>query len=207
MSSQLEYHRLLNRMKLLEKQKEQKSRLINEKTTPAVLKIIPPQAEANFTSLTVIVQNENRIIQTKKASETDSGLAISTTSDTSKILNVNKLPTSKTPATTTNTSLAKRVLVKNAIESLVSSKVPIDEIQNDAECGKVPAAAKPVITAATQASVEDQQPSNSASENKADTETKSAPLSLEAFAKKSPKIKASVLANYVKKYRSHGLVY
>lgn len=52
MSSQLEYHRLLNRMKLLEKQKEQKSRVKNQ-TTVATLQ---PKSESKLPNSTVVLQ-------------------------------------------------------------------------------------------------------------------------------------------------------
>lgn len=205
MSSQLEYHRLLNRMKLLEKQKEQKSRQSNDTSTPSVLKTTTAKTKANFSSIKVIVQNENRFIQTEKTSDSDNG-GTETTSDTSKISTaINKVPATKTLTPTSNTSLAKRVLVKNAIDSLISTKVADDETKVDVKVEKEPAA-KPAIAASVQTSVTNEQPSNSASENNGNAETKPAPLSLEMFAKKPAKVKASVLANYVNKYRSHGYV-
>lgn len=205
MSSQLEYHRLLNRMKLLEKQKEQKSRQSNDTSTLSVLKTATAKTKANFSSIKVIVQNENRFIQTEKTSDSDNG-GMETSSDTSKISTViNKVPTTKTLTPTSNTSLAKRVLVKNAIDSLISTKVADDETKVDVKVEKEPAA-KPAIAASVQTSVTNEQPSNSASENNGNAETKPAPLSLEMFAKKPAKVKASVLANYVNKYRSHGYV-
>lgn len=205
MSSQLEYHRLLNRMKLLEKQKEQKSRQSNDTSTPSVLKTATAKTKANFSSIKVIVQNENRFIQTEKTSDSDNG-GMETASDTSKISTViNKVPTTKTLTPTSNTSLAKRVLVKNAIDSLISTKVADDETKVDVKVEKEPTA-KPAIAASVQTSVTNEQPSNSASENNGNAETKPAPLSLEMFAKKPAKVKASVLANYVNKYRSHGYV-
>lgn len=193
-------------MKLLEKQKEQKSRQSNDTSTPSVLKTITPKTKANFSSLKVTVQNENRFIQTEKTSDSDNG-GMETASDTSKISTaINKVPTTKTlTPTSTNTSLAKRVLVKNAIDSLISTKVADDETKVDVKVEKEPAA-KPAIAASVQTSVTNEQPSNSASENNGTAETKPAPLSLEMFAKKPAKVKASVLANYVNKYRSHGYV-
>lgn len=192
-------------MKLLEKQKEQKSRQSNDTSTPSVLKTATAKTKANFSSIKVIVQNENRFIQTEKTSDSDNG-GMETASDTSKISTViNKVPTTKTLTPTSNTSLAKRVLVKNAIDSLISTKVADDETKVDVKVEKEPAA-KPAIAASVQTSVTNEQPSNSASENNGNAETKPAPLSLEMFAKKPAKVKASVLANYVNKYRSHGYV-
>lgn len=192
-------------MKLLEKQKEQKSRQSNDTSTPSVLKTATAKTKANFSSIKVIVQNENRFIQTEKTSDSDNG-GMETASDTSKISTViNKVPTTKTLTPTSNTSLAKRVLVKNAIDSLISTKVADDETKVDVKVEKEPTA-KPAIAASVQTSVTNEQPSNSASENNGNSETKPAPLSLEMFAKKPAKVKASVLANYVNKYRSHGYV-
>lgn len=187
-SSQLEYHRLLNRMKLLEKQKEQKSRLKNQQHQPST-DIVPAAVEGN---LTVIVQNENRIIQTNKALSMDD--SCKNTLDVTKIVNDSTHQSSnKSPLTASNTSLVKRVLVKNAI---VSSNTP-----------KVTNESKPAITSATSTLTikpGQNEPASTivaASGGKESTpKAKPTAMSLAMFAKKTPKIRASLLANYVKRY-------
>lgn len=213
MSSQLEYHRLLKRMKQLEKQKEQKSRLKQQQQTGStVAKIVPIKTDANFSTLTVVVQNENRFIQTKGSdAESDKNA-----NDTIKISNGNKMnqcQTNKPILPTPNKSLAKRVLVKNAMDSLVSSKASNELTQ--ASDPKIPAAKDATATAAAAASapahvlpsVHGEQSSSSASEDKSTTDTKSTTMTLATLAKTEPKVQASVFATYVKRYRNHGFVF
>lgn len=199
MSSQLEYHRLLNRMKMLEKQKEQKSRQGKPEETPSTaLKPQPPKAESNFSNLTVVVQNENRIIQTTKSADTDVEMK---STEPIKTTTINKVPINKTPLSMLNTSLAKRVLVKNAIDILNTPKPSSDSSAKSAVV-KTPISAP---SASVLPSVQSKQtPANAVSEPTADS--KSTSMSLAAFAKKTPKVRASVLANYVKRYRNHGCV-
>lgn len=206
MSSQLEYHRLLNRMKQLEKQKEQKSRLKQQQQTgTTVTKIVPIKSDANFPSLTVVVQNENRFIQTK-GSDVVGDKKIG---DSIKIANGNKTnpsQTSKTVLPASNTSLAKRVLMKNAMDSLVSSKVTSELTQASDRKGSAATDAA-TVPPHVLPSVQGEQPSSSASEENPTTDTKSTTtMTLATLVKKTPKVKATVLANYVKRYRNHGFV-
>lgn len=211
MSSQLEYDRLLKRMKMLEKQKgEKKTRLSKQEQT--ISKATTLQSDANFPNLTVVVKNENRIIQpTGKKLD---GLSEKTTTESSqsaKTLNVNKLPTNKTPLSTLNTSLAKRVLVKNAMDSLSVPKSMSELTQPSESIAKV-ATVKTSITVQSAPVQANEQTINSAVTNQVAINTSSADskptsMSLAAFAKKTPKVRASVLANYVKRFRSHGFVF
>ncbi|XP_055313430.1 uncharacterized protein LOC129574883 [Sitodiplosis mosellana] len=187
MSSQLEYHRLLNRMKLLEKQKEQKSRVKNQATVAA--KPLPAKPETNFPNLTVVVQNENRFIQTNKSTEVEVDKNVT---EVIKAPLVTKVPSNKIVGTnTSNTSLAKKVLVKNAMAQATDAV-------------KV-AAVKAAV--ATPVQVSSEQPLNSVADSNAITESKPASMTLAMFAKKTPKIKASLLANYIKRYKNHGEQY
>lgn len=183
-------------MKLLEKQKEQKSRLATKASKNG----------SNFPSLTVIVQNENRFIQPNNPNDTDCD---KNASEPIKPLVV-KVATTKPLTPITNTSLAKKVLVKNAIDTLVSTRVNIELKQDASSSTQIPAV-KPAVTVPIQVlspvqSVE--QPSSSANETKPSISTISKPtsMSLADFAKATPKIRASMLANYVKRYKTHGFV-
>lgn len=184
MSSQLEYHRLLNRMKLLEKQKEQKSRIKNQMTVAT----LQPKSESKFPNLTVVLQNENRSIQTNKASEIENDNKVT---ELPKTPFVTKVPANKiVGATTTNTSLAKKVLVKNAMAKTTDSvKVAV---------------AKPTVAPPVQ--VASERPLKIAAVSSVTTESKPTSMTLAMFAKKTPKVKASLLANYIKRYNSHGFV-
>lgn len=177
MSSQLEYHRLLNRMKLLEKQKEQKSRIKSETASLT----LQPKSESKCPNIPVAVS-----IQNNKAPEIEYDNKVM---ESPKPPLITKVPSNKiVGATTTNTSLAKKVLVKNAmIKTKDSVKV---------------AAAKPPVAA----------PEQVASERKFKTASDSivtsklTSMTLATFAKNTPKVKVSVLANYIKRYNSQGFV-
>lgn len=176
-SSQLEYHRLLNRMKLLEKQKEQKSRLKNEQSSLG--QAVPATIENDFENITVVIQNENRTIQTNKPMPTD---------DTEKNPS-NLLKSIKTPLTASNTSLAKKVLVKNAIDSLTAPSAP--------NTVKLPSAA---------AQSKKNEPAKASDGKESVAKSKPTAMSLAMFEKKAPKERAIVLANYVKRYHAQGFV-
>lgn len=185
MSSQLEYHRLLNRMKLLEKQKEQKSRMKNQMTVAT----LQPKSESKFPNLRVVLQNENRSIQTNKASKIENDNRVT---ELPKAPLFTKVPSNKivAAATTTNTSLAKKVLVKNAMAKTTDSVKM--------------AVAKPTV--ATPVQVTSEGASKIAADSSVTTESKTTSMTLAMFAKKTPKVKASLLANYIKRYNSHGFV-
>lgn len=189
-------------MKLLEKQKELKSRLKEQGT---VVKALPVKNESNFPSLTVVVQNENRFIQTDAEKEKKSPELIKATI-------VNKVVTSKPAVLSPNTSLAKKVLVKNAMDSLILAKVvsePAPSSDSNATATATAVTVKPTVAPSAQAvsSVEGEQKPNNVTESISESESmKPSTMSLEMFAKKTPKIKASILANYVKRYTSHGFV-
>lgn len=188
-SSQLEYHRLLNRMKLLEKQKEQKSRLKNEQQQPAlptalVTTVPPAAAEGSFPSLTVVIQNESRIIQTNKAPS-----VIDDNGD-KKPLELMKTVNAKSSLTASNVSLAKKVLVKNAMDSLNTPTVTNDLKRSTDNNEKEDVKNEPTPTPASALGAK----------------AKPTAMSLAMFAKKTPKVRATVLANYVKKYRNQGFV-
>lgn len=128
----------------------------------------PAKTDVNFPKITVVLQNEGRFVQTHSAA----GESDKNANDAVKIVS--------SPAS--NTSLAKRVLVKNAIETL-NSNVTSEKIAsapaNEAE------AANSTQTA----------------------DSKSTSASLAMFVKKTPKVRASIFANYEKRYRNHGLVF
>lgn len=180
-------------MKLLEKQKEQKSRLKNEEqpTLPTThAKPVPPAVENSFQSFTVVVQNENRIIQPNKALPMDN--SDKKPSDLMKVVN-------KSPLTTSNVSLAKKVLVKNAMDSLNTSKVTneLEHSTDNNEKSEVKIEPTPTPTQTiTTASVD----------KESGAKAKPTAMSLAMFAKKTPKVRATVLANYVKRYHNQGFV-
>lgn len=180
-------------MKLLEKQKEQKSRLKNEHQQPAlatalVTTVLPAAVESSFPSLTVVIQNENRIIQTNKAPP-----VIDDNGD-KKPLELMKAVNAKSSLTASNVSLAKQVLVKNAMDSLNTPTVTNDLKRSTDNNEK--ADVKNELTPTPTPTIA------SASGAKA----KPTAMSLATFAKKTPKVRATVLANYVKKYRNQGFV-
>lgn len=178
----MEYHRLITRMKLLEKQKEQKSRT-TESQSPQTVQVPPAKTDVNFPSLTVIVQND-RFVQNEK-----NPMAI----DKPKIL----LNQSKTTTNSSvNKSLAKHVLVKNTIENLISEEAKL----------AAKAEAKEITTNAL-LSVQIEQKTNSATSENLTEETTSTSISIAMLAKKTPKVKATVLANYEKRYHNHGYVH
>lgn len=174
-------------MKLLEKQKEQKSRLKiqQQPTLPTHANAVPTAVESNFASLTVVVQNESRIIQTNKAVPMDD--TDKKPSDVMKIAN-------KNTSTALNVSLAKKVLVKNAMDSLNTPKVTIST-DNDEKL-EMKNEPKPTQTITT-----------ASGDREIGAKAKPTAMSLAMFAKKTPKVRATVLANYVKKYRNQGFVY
>lgn len=179
-SSQLEYHRLISRMKQLEKQKEQKSRLVQ----PTVNSVKINASLEALPLLKVVVQNENRFIQT----------ANDVTAESKEKITVIK--------TTVNNTLAKQVLVKNTINSLVSvapspNKGATVSHQSDAK----PSATSinktnPSLLSSVQKT--EQLPNNQPE----DVQPTSTSISIAALAKKPPKFQASVLLNYVKRFRA-----
>lgn len=177
-------------MKLLEKQKEQKSRLkIEQPQAKLSLAKEMPTAVENFT---VVVRNESRIIQTSATLPMDDG--DKKPSDLVKVVNKSTLTAAS------NASLAKKVLVKNAMDSLNTPKVT-DELKLSTDNkDKLEVKNEPKPTQSTQAIAT--VPGDKDSGAKA----KPSVMSLEMFAKKTPKIRATILANYVKKYRSQGFV-
>lgn len=180
MSSQLEYHRLLNRMKLLEKQKEQKSRLNMQQPVAKVNSTQSAKNESNFPSLTVVVQNDNRFIQTNKSMDMENDAKVD---ELPKMPLALKTQMSKIPSTISNTSLAKKVLMKNAMAQATDSSLKSSS-------------SSPVK--ATEQSTNN--------EKNLTNETKPLSMTLEMFSKKTPKAKATMLANYVKRYKNHGFV-
>lgn len=194
MSSQLEYHRLLSRMKLLEKQKEQKSRM-KKQTIDSTPESLPVKPDSNYPKLTVVIQNENRFIQTNKAvAEENDAKPI----EEIKVPAVTKVLTNKLLSTTSNTSLAKKVLVKNAM----AQATDIPKLSVIKSTNVTPAIALSPVTG--------EQSLNSAADSQSTTTTttESKPISttLAIIEKKSPKDRASLLANYIKKYQNHGCV-
>lgn len=185
-------------MKLLEKQKEQKSRLKNQTTVIAannVIKLLPTKPESNFPNLTVVIQNENRFIQTNKPSETENEKKLA---EVVKSLPVTKVPVNKVLVTTTNISLAKKVLVKNAMAQAT------DAVKVGAAAVPVkPLLAKP---APDSSPVPGEQSLNNTPETNDTEDSKPTSMTLAMFAKKTPKVKASLLANYIKRYKTHGFV-
>lgn len=107
-SSQLEYRRLINRMKMLEKQKEQKSQTIktlqnqSEKSSETV-----STEQSIYPNFTVTLQNQNRIIQ-----DNDS---IQIENSTTEMI---ELKSSKP-----SDSLKKQVLLKNTINSAKATSI------------------------------------------------------------------------------------
>lgn len=182
-------------MKLLEKQKEQKSRLKEQS-----LNALPPKTESNFPSLTVVIQNDSRFIQTETDTDKKSSELIKAPIVTTKVA------TNKTSNSSPNTSLAKKVLVKNAIDSLISTKIANESAQTIESAANGSAFKSITTTAASVQAISSEQKVNNGTETKDETESKTS-ISLEIFAKKTPKFKASILANYVKKYNSHGYVF
>lgn len=71
------------------------------------------QAELNYPSLTVVVQNDNRIIKTNKSSETQN-VTVKPVADAITDITPTAVKVS-TPKVSPKTSLAKKVLVKNAM--------------------------------------------------------------------------------------------
>lgn len=193
-------------MKLLEKQKEQKSRLKKQTTVIAAnngAKLLPVKPESNFPNLTVVIQNENRFIQTNKPSEVENEKKVT---EVVKSPPVTKVPANKVLITTTNISLAKKVLVKNAMAQATDAvKAGVAASAAVAVAVSVkPLLAKPAQDSST---VPGEQSLNNATEsNDTEEETKPASMTLAMFAKKTPKVKASLLANYIKRYKTHGFV-
>lgn len=170
----------MNRMKLLEKQKEQKSRQkIEQPQAKLPLAKEMPTAVENFT---VVVQNESRIIQTSAALPMDDG--DKKPSDLIKVVNKNPL------SVASNASLARKVLVKNAMDSLNTPKVT-DELNRSTD---------------NKEQLEVKSEPTAADDKESGTKAKPTVMSLAMFAKKTPKLRATILANYVKKYRSQGFV-
>lgn len=167
-------------MKLLEKQKEQKSRQkIEQPQAKLPLAKEMPTAVENFT---VVVQNESRIIQTSAALPMDDG--DKKPSDLIKVVNKNPL------SVASNASLARKVLVKNAMDSLNTPKVT-DELNRSTD---------------NKQQLEVKSEPTAADDKESGTKAKPTVMSLAMFAKKTPKLRATILANYVKKYRSQGFV-
>lgn len=184
-------------MKLLEKQKEQKSRLKNQTIAIApnnAIKVLPAKPESNFPNLTVVIQNENRFIQTNKPSEVENEKKVT---EVVKSIPLAKVPSNKILVTTTNISLAKKVLVKNAMAQAT------DAVKAGATTAVKPHLAKPTPDSS---SVPDEQSLNNTSESNDTEDSKPTSMTLAMFAKKTPKVKASLLANYIKRYKTHGFV-
>lgn len=193
-------------MKLLEKQKEQKSRLKSQEPSSALPAAVPAPVESNFENLTVVIQNENRTIQTNKALPT----VDDTDKNPSQVLKVANnavaSASNKSPSIASNTSLAKKVLVKNAIDSLNTPKVTDNSKHPAHDIAKL-ASVKP-SNAALATQPKKTAPAPASTDGK-ETTAKAKPIvmSLAMFAKKTAKERAIVLANYVKRYRTQGFVY
>lgn len=113
-SAQLEYRRLINRMKILEKQKEQKSsqfkqqQLKMQQNVPTAT--FSPLNDPPFTNIRVTLKNENRIIQTNE----------------SKVHCPEERLSSASPPPPTNVvklkdSLKKKVLMKNTLNAAAAA--------------------------------------------------------------------------------------
>lgn len=187
-------------MKLLEKQKEQKSR--TPKTTPAnqsqTQQASSSATNNNFPELTVVLLND-RYTQSDK--------------DTASIVEKQKTliqSTIKSPvmSSTNNNSLAKRVLVKNTIENLISEEVKLAASTSSKEITEM----APTITQISQKSLEmpsvqKEQPANNLTESESPKKSvTSSSISFSDLANKTSKVQTTVLANYEKRYRTHELV-
>lgn len=196
-SSQLEYHRLINRMKQLEKQKEQKSRSVQPTPSSTIaIQTANQSAEVALPSLTVVVQNENRFIQTNNISTTTESEKISKAT-TTNVKNIIKI-------TSGNNTLAKQVLVKNTVNSLVSKQTTI--AMNQIDTKSIPV--KVLSNSGNEALLSPTVPSEHSSSKQPDNDEQSVQshstsVSIATLAKKTPKVQASVLANYVKRFRTH----
>ncbi|XP_031630550.1 uncharacterized protein LOC116345385 [Contarinia nasturtii] len=191
LSSQMEYHRLQNRIKLLEKQKDQKSR--KRQTSITSVNVPTSKPESNFPSLTVVVQNDNRFIQTNKTSELED--VTKSPVEVIKIPTVIKVSTTKTP---TVTSLAKKVLVKNAMAQATDANAKISTVKSAATTSTTP------MQIATP-------PEQTVASTSADivltTQSKPVPSTGNTITKKAPTMTATTLANYVVRYKNYGEQY
>lgn len=198
-------------MKLLEKQKEQKSRSTDQQPqqppspspSPSP-KPVTAESSANEVpspTLTITLKNE-RCPQTDKSPNSGP--------EKSKILH--KLPTTMI---STRNSLAKQVLVKNTIENLICEEAKLASgstaLAKDAKMVNiVKVTTKPASAIQVLSSVPSEQQTNNLMEtSETGMETSSEPnpsISIAVLAKRTPKIQATVLANYEKRYRDHGFV-
>lgn len=194
-------------MKLLEKQKEQKSRTTKitpanqsqaQNASPSATNPNPIEPKTNFPELTVVLLNDRC---------TQSNRDIISNKETQKSLIQSTI---KSPAlsSTINNSLAKQVLVRNTIENLISEEVKLAASTSSKDINETTAAITQIAKATLDSSsVQKEQPLNNAS--KSECPKKPAILSSISIADlstKAPKVQATVLANYEKRYHTHELV-
>lgn len=201
LSSRLEYHRLISRMKLLEKQKEQKSRTTKTTSTnqpSSATKPNPVKPKTNFPELTVVLLND-------RCTQDDKDTA--SIMETQKTLVQSMIKTPAIPSTNSN-SLAKHVLVKNTIENLISEEAKLAASTKSKEIIDTTATVTQISKITPElSSVQKKQPAN----NSTECESTKKPailssISIADLATKPPKVQATVLANYEKRYRTHELV-
>lgn len=120
-SAQLEYRRLINRMKILEKQKEQKSpQLQHQQTLPNIITVASSAMnETPFANIRVTLKNENRFIQTNECVADRIEEQVSPASS-SLSCSVAKL----------KDSLKKKVLLKNTLNAATAAAA-VSNVAND----------------------------------------------------------------------------
>lgn len=143
-SAQLEYRRLINRMKLLEKQKEQKSSQIKQLKSPQNSSTSDPP----FANIRVTLKNENRFIETNdvKPKQHDERMTS---------------PSSPPPSTSSSAklkdSLKKKVLLKNTLNAAAAASTVSNEpnaISSQSHAVRHPNSSKPSKTETSSSEVQ-----------------------------------------------------
>lgn len=121
-SAQLEYRRLINRMKILEKQKEQKSSQLKQQKMQQNLPTptLTPKSSMNgtpFANIRVTLTNENRFIQTNEIKVDRHEERMSSSSSPPPASSVTKL----------KDSLKKKVLLKNTLNAAAAASKASNE--------------------------------------------------------------------------------
>lgn len=159
LSSQLEYHRLIKRMKLLEKQREHKSQADPQPSNVDQAPSVPIQADPEITNITVTLSND-RFVQCNAAGDTTNesikiavteatmespktGAVQSTGTTNSEIREESRVTIAPTIATVSRTVQSEPVQVTGA----AVSTVVLPASQTKLVVQLVPAASKPVTAA------------------------------------------------------------
>lgn len=121
LSSQLEYHRLIKRMQLLEKQREQKSQITPHASKPAAPS---KQTEQDLPKITITLRNESRFVRTDQETTTATSLVENSAIKSTGIIKTTNDVASAPKTSETMIRLSKSTIQSTNVATNSESKTP-----------------------------------------------------------------------------------